>query len=203
MFSTVCLNTSIFPSLSDFIPQSTDPIQNPQAPSSTLSLSRASTVPPTAATPPPIDSTLSTTATTTHASIIMSAMATISSQAKGKTPIRNPIPASPYKRSYAQTLAAAALPLSPFSTATTAISEPPTGSSKTYHSTAYPVIKLVVEDSYRYLPTVNNRPIPPHNAHHPASVAAAKFRVTHATLHFTACCDTTCITHWASHTNNR
>ena len=45
--------------------------------------------------------------------------------------------------------------------------------------------------------------MPPYNAHHPASVPAAKFRASHATMHFTPYSDTTCITHGSSYTNRR
>ena len=133
----------------------------------------------------------------------MSSAATTRSQAKAKTTIRNTTPASPAKRSYAQALAAPALPLSPFDNSTRAISEAPACNSKIYHSTADPLIKLVVEDPFGYLSPVNTRPMPPHNHHYPASVAAAKFRATHAPMHFTACLDSTRITHWSYHTNSR
>ena len=86
-FTSVCLNTSIFPSVSDFIPQSTDCQQYPQGPSSTCSLSRTTTVPPRASTPALIDPTHPIAPTTTHAAIIMYSVATTRGTAKGMTTI--------------------------------------------------------------------------------------------------------------------
>ena len=61
----------------------------------------------------------------------------------------------------------------------------------------------MVEDPYRYLPPVNTRHMPPQNPHHTASVGAATCHATHATIIFPPYLDSTCITHWFSHTNSR
>ena len=202
-FGRVFLNASILCSLSNFIHQAKDPLQHQQAPSSTFSLSSSSTVSPTAPTPLRIDSMPAITSTTTHTAIMMASAATTRSQAKGMTTIRNATPASHYKRSYDRALAAPTLTLTRFGNTLRATSEPPAGSSKTHHSTADPLIKLVVEDPHTYLPAGNTRPMRPHNPHHPASVAAAKLRSSHATMNFLVYPDTTGITYWYSHTNSR
>lgn len=202
-FSRVFVNPSNLPSPSDFIPQFTDFTQHPQGPSSTFSLSSSATVPPTAPTPAPIDSSPTITPTPTYPAIIMYSAATSRSQANGTTRIGYTTPASHSERSRAEALAASGLPLSYFGNSTRATSEPPAGSCKTYHNTADPAIKLVLVDPHRYLLPVNTRPMPPHNHHHPASVAAAQFRATDATMHFTACPDTTCITTCPTYNNSR
>ena len=111
------------------------------------------------------------------------------------TTISNTSPGSPSKRFYAQALPAPARRLSPFGNATRAISEPPAGSSKTYHGMPDPSIKLLVEHVFRYLPPVNTSAMPPQQRHHSASVAAVKFRATHTIMHFPAFPDCTCIPH--------
>lgn len=143
-----------------------------------------------------------TTSTTHKLQIILSAAST-RSQAKRKTHIRNTTDAITFKWSFAQVLASTVLPLSPFANATRATSEPPGGMRRPQHRTADPLIKLVVVDSHKYLAAVSTRHMPSHNPGHPASVAAARLRVTHATMYFTACPETTCITDEYYNTNSQ
>lgn len=124
----------------------------------------------------------------------MYSAATIRSQANGKTCYRTTTPASPIKRSYAQALAATALPFNTFGNSTSAIFEASAGNSKIDHSTAAPVINSVVEEPFRYLPTINTGLMPIYDPNEPASVAAANCYGPHAIGHDTACPDSTSIT---------